>query len=180
MLTPLRHKWSEHMTQVSFEEVYASEYIRTSINILVDKTLKNCYNLRLDRNDLHQEVLIAINSATKNYQPERSSIDTFFRAVIKQRLAEIARTAFRKGANKTESSSDIDMIEEPAVCQSAEVNQLSLDIQDALKLLPEDAQAVYRYILNGKSVAQALKLTGVSRYSFYNKYKPMLAEYLQK
>ncbi len=160
------------MTKITFEDVYATEYIRQSIDVLASRTLKKHPSLPCDKDDLQQMALIAINRAIPNYSPSKSSIKTYFRKVIVRRLVSEVRSHYR---TKTPPPLSIEDVKPSAISQFANGDfQLSLNVKQVIETLPTNLQKVCHALLQGNSIREIIKASGRGAGRFYRHDLPML------
>jgi len=134
---------------------------------------------RSDRQDIEQELILHLLERWESYDPERGSARTFVARVVENEAARLLRDRRRlkRGCLRVTCSLN-EMIPDdedgtvervatmPAEDVADEVNDLALDLADALEDLPAALRSLCER-LKMQTVSEASRATGIPRWKLY-------------
>lgn len=172
------------MPQVTFEEVYANAYVPESIHVLIRQTIRKYPMLAPHRDEIEQEMLIRLNSALINYNPNcGASPITFARRVLDFALKDLLRLSFSKKAIKRRCSinfdaafSDADAVTE----KSAVLIELRMDIESVMPSLTPIRREICRKLMDGDSYTNIAFELKIPRWELMSRHIPAIREIFQR
>lgn len=114
-----------------------------------------------DREDLTQEVLVAVLRALPHYDPSRASLRTFVECVVATRTAAAVRAACR-----LRTLHPLDLAADYCADPVSGRNELRIDVERVLGVCPADERRV-ALLLMEHSPCQASRILGVARSTLY-------------
>lgn len=143
------------MPNVKFEDVYLNRYVQDSMNYLVAFTVKRYPMLASCREDLEQELWIALFRKLHRFRPEKSSLNRFCRVVLDASLKEVRRKFFSRRCITERTSMEITReMEDSLVSNDSEKTILALDIQSVLQSLPPEQKTICEMLMDGFTIRQ--------------------------
>ena len=163
------------MPNVTFEEVYANAYIRESVEIIVGNTVRKYPMAETYADDIRQQLLIALNSASANFDPLQGTLETYMRKVLDRRIKWVMRSFFshRRRFNRVSISLDL-LIEHHefnvASGNSAVRQDMAMDVQTVIATLTLEQQEICNDILNGEKWGTIAKRQNRCRGDFFRRF----------
>ena len=162
----------------TFEEVYEMPYVQDSIRAIIDFNAKRFPVLASYKDDIQQEMLLALNDALPKYDG-RAGLKTFIRVCLENSLKNIRRKYYREQELALYYASDISDFDDPdandndvppedvdafiSQCHNTvEDDILLMDIKESAKRLPEQTREILDRLLDGESMNQIEKSMNLS------------------
>jgi len=162
----------------TFEEVYAMPYVQESIRALIDQNVRQYPVLASHEDDLRQEMLISLWKELPHYNPEKASLRTFLRMVLRSSIA-VARREYFSETNlslayaddisnyeicdeKSTVSSENRQLMMQFASESMDREILRLDIDTFLKTLSPRLRQFAERIMDGESLSEIGRDLGVN------------------
>jgi len=170
----------------TFEEVYAMPYVQESIQAIIDQNIRQYPLLESYKDDLVQEMLIILNDALPKYDG-RAGIEAFCRTCLENGMKMARRQYFQERnlhisfardiddfENFDDDSSDVsltDMRVYASSCRnSVDEYILQKEITKAVEELPGELRPVAKWLLDGYSLRDIERRTGISYTTLRRKY----------
>ena len=180
----------------TFEEVYEMPYVQESISYILAQTIKKNPRFESSKDDICQEMLLALNNALPKYDG-RASLNTFIRTCLENTTKNIIRKMHSDGFVKNVCAEDISVFENPeenidtigagnlrafvSQCRNnIEEDYLERDLNETVNSLPEPERTIAIELLSGKSVLQIEKKTGIPDSTISRKYIPSIRLAMRK
>lgn len=172
------------MKKITFEEVYASAYVRQSIEVIIENTIRNYPMLTPHRLDIEQELLIRLNKAVNNYDHNaKCSIETFARRVLEFAIKDVRKSHFSKKAIMVRCCLELNdfIVDSEMICIDPAINtELRMDVESIMPLLTPIQQKICRLIMSGKSLTATASHLGIPLHMVRCKHIPKIREIFQK
>ena len=172
----------------TFDEVYAMPYVQASIDAIINRTVRQFPLLSPQREDIRQEMLVALNKALPKYD-RRSGICTFCRTCLENSAKEIRRRFYRKARLRLLRATDIDDFHDTEVTSISDAdirafvrscpNTVERDLRISelmveIDQLPAPIRAVAMRIFAGESIRDIEREQGIPHASFHRRFiKPL-------
>lgn len=170
----------------TFDEVYAMPYVQDSIRAIIDFNAKRFPVLASYKDDIQQEMLLALNNALPKYDG-RAGLKTFIRVCLENSLKNIRRKYYREQELALFYASDISDFDDPDVndkgvppedvrafisqCHNTvEEDILLMDITESAKRLPKQTREILERLLDGESMTQIEKSMNLSHSTIRRKH----------
>ena len=180
-----------------FEDICAMTYVRDSVESIIESNVRQYPILLGHEEDLRQEILIHLWTQLQTYDPEKSSIKTFCRVVMRSGMHK-ARRLFFSDSDLTlnyarpiqDFSSDEEDIrigeEDKRAMQSYSVNTVEQamfenDIESIIRNLPDTLRPIAKALQKGESLRAIASGMGIPYSTFQYRYlRPLRKEFRKK
>jgi RNA polymerase sigma factor (sigma-70 family) len=118
-----------------------------------------------EREDIAQDLWLALVRAAKRYSPEKGSAHRFAGCVITRAVIDIVRR-HDKAAGMTggaQPESDLEELEDSTEAEVRRYLDLEQSIERALAAMPKDIRGVCRLLCRGKSQDAIAEILGITR-----------------
>lgn len=180
----------------TFEEVYAMPYVQESIRALIDQNVRQYPILASHEDDLRQEMLISLWKELPHYNPEKASLQTFLRMVLRSSITVARREYFSETNLSLAYAEDIakfDFCDEDSLISKEnrqtvvhlaqspmDLEMLRQDVAAVLKNVPEDQREVAQRIMDGESLREIGRSLGMDHRLVKLRYVIPLREAFKK
>ena len=149
-------------TKITFDDVYTNKYIQESVSAVARKAVKAFPALVNLIDEIKQDLWLEINKALPAYDPQKVSIETFFRVVIDRRSINIIRRYQASLCKDVVSIEDLN--ESDLVDRNNSIKRFCMmhDLKAVFQTLPPEQKRVCRLIMQGHSQLQVAKRMGIS------------------
>ena len=172
------------MKKITFEEVYAIAYVRQSVEVIIENTIRKYPMLAPHRLDIEQELLIRLNKAVNNYDHSaKCNIKTFAWGVLKFAMKDVRRIYFSKKAINDRCClefNDVVVDKEMIWVESADKTQLCMDIKSIMSLLTPIQRQVCELIMSGESLTATARHLGIPLHAVRQNHIPEIREVFKK
>lgn len=180
----------------TFEEVYAMPYVQESIRALIDQNVRKYPILASHEDDLRQEVLISLWKELPRFDPQRSSLKTFIRVLLKTALRYARRQYFSETNLMLAHADDIanfDFCNDDSAlskekrqimgqlaCVSMDREILRQDIDAVLQTVSPELRKFAELIMAGDSLSEIGRKLGIDHSTVRWRYLRPLREAFKK
>lgn len=181
----------------SFEDIYAMPYILESLNSIIDGNVRRYPVLAGHEEDIRQEILIHLWTQLQSYDPEKSSLKTYCRMVMRSGMNKARRLFFTESGltlnyarpiHDFDSNNENALISDEDYCamQKHSVNtveqaMLGQDIDFIIRNLSSALRPIAKALQAGESLHSIADGMGIAYSTFQYKYlRPLRKEFRQK
>ena len=161
---------------LTFDDVYADDYIQESVETAVAEIVKAHPELKMYDDDIKQEIWLDINKALPRFNiVGKATMKTFFRRVIDCRAKNVVRNFLHgtKYFSFLSATPDWDW-EENLICDTARLMCLQNDVNAVVRTLPPRQKAICNLIMAGYSIQQIAKQLKISASYIVEKLIPAI------
>jgi RNA polymerase sigma factor (sigma-70 family) len=161
---------------LTFEDVYANEYIQKSVETSVAEIVKAHPELKMYDDDIKQEIWLEINNALPQFKVKgKASVKTYFRRIIDRRAKNVVRN-FLHGTRYFSFLSATPEVEDIIACDTARTMCMENDVEAVVRMLPPRQNAICNLIMAGYSIRNIAKMLNISASSIVEKHIPAIRQ----
>jgi len=133
------------------------------------KLAKTTTSGRSERDDLAQDLWVTVLSRWKQFDPNRGDPGAFLHVVLKNAVANILRNLLAEKRSRPGPPESPEGCPDPQQADKEALRDLVIDVQEALKAMPEGPRVIADRIGNSDTIAEAARDLGLPRPTLYSR-----------